>query len=203
VAVLSGCVPVIFDGGDGSTLYSNGAPTFWPWRVFGTEHAPRGASNNFKALRHRIGLNYLSFTISLNTSEVCCMILCALTAVAYHGAMRRLAWKIVSQVLEHAGSEVLTSMAGNASNTSISASFLHVVLDMPTFDPGRLARLQAGVDKAAPAFVVAPYRSAGTPRHDDAFARYLHFIIAPEVMKSFKGSHLHRHPRHRQFEISR
>ena len=33
VAMASGCVPVLFDGGDGSPLYSPEVPTYWPWRL--------------------------------------------------------------------------------------------------------------------------------------------------------------------------
>jgi hypothetical protein len=37
VAVHSGCIPIIFDGGDGSSLYDKQSHTFWPFRVLGND----------------------------------------------------------------------------------------------------------------------------------------------------------------------
>jgi len=82
LAVVLGCVPVIFDGGDGSPLYSKHHPTFWPWRVTppGTaapkQAQPGGAigprlhlgRGGFRSLKQRIGLDYSDFCVVLNTS---------------------------------------------------------------------------------------------------------------------------------------
>jgi len=64
VAVASGCIPIIFDGGDGSPLYSNHSITFWPWRLTNTQGHERKSM-----YARKIGLDYTSFTVSFNTSD--------------------------------------------------------------------------------------------------------------------------------------
>lgn len=151
VAIVSGCVPVIFDGGDGSSLYSSSTPTFWPWRTFegnaGREGSRQGATSPFKSAVQRIGLDYDAFTVVIN----------------------------VTRVLEGASS-------GHA-NSSYAAAFFAELLAMPTQNPRRLAALQRGVDKAAPAMVVAPSRTLAAPRTDDAFARFFALLTSPGVMR--------------------
>jgi len=80
VAAASGCIPVIFDGGDGSDLYSPHEPTHWPWRLVGTtkgvshvhhEHRGRHSSGDkFRSTINQVGLDYTRFTVAVNVSEV-------------------------------------------------------------------------------------------------------------------------------------
>jgi DNA-binding transcriptional regulator YiaG len=46
VAVHSGCIPIIFDGGDGSSLYDKQSHTFWPFRVIGNDDDEENASSS-------------------------------------------------------------------------------------------------------------------------------------------------------------
>jgi hypothetical protein len=67
VAVVSGCIPLIFDGGDGSELYSNTSQTYWPWRIFG---ANSFISDRFQRLLSRIGLDYSLFCVILTAEDI-------------------------------------------------------------------------------------------------------------------------------------
>ena len=74
ISVLSGCIPVIFDGGDGSDLYASSRPTYWPWRLVPEDMVPRHGHMRqaalASALNARAGLDYASFTVIVNSSEV-------------------------------------------------------------------------------------------------------------------------------------
>jgi hypothetical protein len=67
VGIISGCIPVIFDGGDGSGLYGNRTPTFWPWRVFDT---PLLSKDPFQRTIHRIGLDYARFCVVVGVTDL-------------------------------------------------------------------------------------------------------------------------------------
>ena len=81
VAMMTGCIPIIFDGGDGSSLYDSHSPTYWPWRLFESSTTEPGWAHNrkgdyhiqksrFNYVRQNIGLNYSKFTVTVNTTEV-------------------------------------------------------------------------------------------------------------------------------------
>jgi hypothetical protein len=71
VAVTTGCVPVLFDGGDGSDLYSSDRPTYWPWRrVDPTTPAVVNNATLFDAALGQIGVDYATFAVILNTTNV-------------------------------------------------------------------------------------------------------------------------------------
>lgn len=74
ISVLSGCIPVIFDGGDGSDLYQPSRPTYWPWRLVPEDMVPRPGHMRqaalATALNARAGLDYSTFTVTVNSSDV-------------------------------------------------------------------------------------------------------------------------------------
>ena len=58
--MASGCVPLLFDGGDGSPLYSKHVPTYWPWRA-SPAALPLPAGS--------VGLDYGSFAVVVNATD--------------------------------------------------------------------------------------------------------------------------------------
>jgi hypothetical protein len=66
LAVQSGCIPVIVDGGDGSPLYGQ-TPTYWPWRLFANSTQN---TTKLSQVVNQIGLNYSKFSLICDASEV-------------------------------------------------------------------------------------------------------------------------------------
>lgn len=163
VAVLSGCVPVIFDGGDGSELYSATRPTFWPWRLVPSDvsrhaHGHAQPAAPASSLAARVGLDYATFTVAVNASDV---------------------------------------LGLSSTHVGGHASFMARLVAMPTDEPATLARLQRGVDDAAPAFVYAPSRVRPAPSRDDAFSRFFSLVTSPAIMHDephhLESGHRRRH----------
>ena len=156
VGVVSGCIPVVFDGGDGSALYSEDRPTLWPWRVSAAE---RERPTPFGALLQRVGVDYSDFTVIVNASEVL-----GLGPISVSGRA-------------HPGGSL------DSGSTLGHASFLGRLISMSSESPSELQRLQLGVDANAPAMIYSPSRSVAFPRRNDAFARFFAIVTAPSVMR--------------------
>mmetsp|Transcript_13169 Transcript_13169/g.22286 ORF Transcript_13169/g.22286 Transcript_13169/m.22286 type:complete len:369 (+) Transcript_13169:129-1235(+) len=169
VAVSSGCIPVIFDGGDGSNLYSPHEPTHWPWRLVGPtkrvhhdhrrtkrgqyahhdhhstpahhdHNSHRSSGDKFRSTLTRVGLDYSKFTVAVNVTEV----------------------------LEHVPNPRLGS-----------DGFLGRLIEMPQ---EKVERLQQGLVEAAPAMVYSPASTLAVPAKDDAFARFFNLLVTPGIM---------------------
>ena len=196
VAVATGCVPVIFDGGDGTGLYHG--PTFWPWRLFDSysstlhtagcrnatafdggvpcERGPaavveRGMMRNAHAVP---AFGRMLRAVGLNYSAFS-VVVPAAEVLAYPDTWGEGPF---DHPKEEGGDEEEEEEARRRVRAR-TETYVHRLAAMSSRTLGggpggghfgELASLRRVLDEAAPRFFYAPAASLSAPRQDDAFA---------------------------------